>query len=104
MSEKPFALNQFGQKLERGSVVGHANRSGSFTERKVGVVTGFGVRQHSYGRDDMVAKVTWVHSGGQTTWPKPLKSPGVDVNKLFVLDDRTIDRDIVNAIIDALAE
>lgn len=83
--------NQWGQKIAIGDTVGYASKSGSYTSRKLGVVTGFGERG-----DEDVAFVHWRWEGGGK-FPMPIneKGSGVGINRLFHLSTATLSPEII---------
>lgn len=83
--------NQFGQDIEVGDYVGYTNKTGSFTERKVGVVTGFGSRERGYGSTpETTAHVTWVWDGSYGLAAENTHKGTVGVRRVFKLDPASL--------------
>lgn len=84
-------LNQFGQDIQVGDWVGWASKTGSYTTRKIGRVTGFGERKDWAGRKmEDTADVDWQFDGSSANPARAItvkgKSNGVGINRLFKLD------------------
>jgi hypothetical protein len=83
--------NQFGQEIEIGDFVGYVNRTGSYTERKVGVITGFGSRERGYGSvSETTAHVTWVWDGSYGLAAENKHKGTVGVRRVFKLDPASL--------------
>lgn len=81
--------NQFGQRIEVGDIVGHVSKTGSYTDRKVGRVVGFGERKDWSGKkvEDTVL-VDWLLDGayGEEARSMTGLSRGVGITRLLKLD------------------
>jgi hypothetical protein len=56
--------NQWGQDIEVDDIVAYVNRTGSYTERKLGIVLAFGSRNEDYGsQHETTVRVQWVWDG-----------------------------------------
>lgn len=55
--------NQWGQEIEIGDIVAYVNKTGSYTDRKLGRVVAFGTRNGDYHDYETTVQVQWVWDG-----------------------------------------
>lgn len=78
--------NQWGQNIEVGDIVGYVNKTGSYTERKIGTVTGFGTRDRGYGVTETTLHVTWAWEASYGPPEERVIKGTVGLRRVFRLD------------------
>lgn len=83
--------NQWGQDIEVGDFVGYVNKTGSYTERKLGVVEGFGERRNDYGSNpETTLHVYWVWDGSYGLAEDHPHKGTVGLKRVFKLDPASL--------------
>lgn len=91
--------NQWGQEIGPGAVVGYVNKTGSYSERKLGVVLDLGTRKRDFGSNpENTAHVLWVLDGSYGAAETHLHRGTVGLKRLFKLDPESLDPDIKNTL------
>lgn len=83
--------NQWGQDIEVGDYVAYTNRTGSYTERKLGKVLGFGERRQDYlSQRETTVQVLWVWDGSYGL-PEPRQHRGsVGLRRVIKVDPESL--------------
>lgn len=91
--------NQWGQDIEVGDIVGYVNKTGSFTERKIGVVEGFAERKGTI--PETTLKVYWVFDGSYGPPADHRHRGTVGLRRVFKLDPASLHPYIYEALVQA---
>jgi hypothetical protein len=83
--------NQWGQEVEVGDYVAYTNRTGSYTERKLGRVLGFGTRRQDYGSNgETTVQVLWVWDGSYGLAEPRLHRGSVGLRRVVKVDPESL--------------
>jgi hypothetical protein len=97
--------NQWGQDIQAGDVVAYTNRTGSYTERKLGVVIEFGERRTDFGSNpENTVFVSWVWDGSYGSPEKHPHKGTVGLKRVFQIDPASLDRFVLEGLQDAAAD
>jgi hypothetical protein len=83
--------NQWGQEIDKGDIVGYVNKTGSYTERKLGVVEGFGQRENWGSNPENTLHVYWLWDGSYGLAQDHPHKGTVGVSRVFKLDPASLD-------------
>lgn len=82
--------NQWGQEIDVGDVVAYVNKTGSYTERKIGKVTGFGSRDVYGTHPEVTLHVLWLYDGSYGLAEEHRHKGTVGLRRVFKLDPASL--------------